>query len=115
MHTNLSDGCPVGISFTGPPTIPQILLGGHCPGVRRSSAGEVVGSGYYKGQPLAEFYVAAGDDGYAKPSQVPPPQPPTPSAGAVDMTLQFSELKLYGKVKVFDIWAQKSLGTFSGS
>jgi len=34
---------------------------------------------------------------------------------AADITVTFSDLHLYGPVQVYDIWAQKSLGTFHGS
>jgi hypothetical protein len=33
---------------------------------------------------------------------------------AADISVDFSQLHLYGSVSVFDIWAEKSLGTFTG-
>ena len=73
-----------------------------------------VGSGFYKGQPLSYLFNATGDYGFAKPSQVPSkPTPPHPAD--IDITLDFADLMLHGKVRVYDIWSKSSLGVFEGS
>ena len=59
----------------------------------------------------------AGYDGYTKPSQVP--TPPAPA----DITIAFADVGLCGgptveapcAATVYDVWAGKDLGTFSGS
>lgn len=40
---------------------------------------------------------------------------PGAGAGAVDITINFQDIDLFGPVAVFDIWASKSLGQFTGS
>ena len=39
-------------------------------------------------------------------------QSPTATA---DITIHFADVHLYGTVSVFDIWAQATIGDFSGS
>lgn len=50
--------------------------------------------------------------GYTKPSQMP-----TPSGQTADITVNFADVGLSAKdaVDVYDIWAQKGLGSFTGS
>ena len=69
-------------------------------------------SGFYKGQTLSYEYKEVGEDGYTKPSQVPPSTPPKTT---VDIVLQFADLRLYGPVAVYDIWQQQDLGSYHGS
>jgi hypothetical protein len=68
------------------------------------------GSGYYKGNLNCGYTQASGYEGYAKPSQVP-----SASAAPADITVTFADLNLFGRVSVYDVWAQQSLGAFSGS
>jgi hypothetical protein len=51
-----------------------------------------------------------GFDGYTKPNQVP-----STNGTATDITISFADVNLVGNVSVYDIWAQQSLGVFSGS
>ena len=72
--------------------------------------GKTTGSGYYKGNAQCGFTSAAGYEGWFKPNQVP-----TSNGTAVDITVNFSDIDLFGNVEVMDVWAQKSLGVFTGS
>ena len=75
------------------------------------------GSGYYKANAQGGLVKNAGYDGYTKPSQVP--TPPAPA----DITIAFADVGLCGgatveapcAATVYDVWAGKDLGTFSGS
>ena len=73
-------------------------------------ADNVTGGGYYKGNLMCGFNAASGIEGFDKPNQVP-----SPSGSALDITISFSDVDLYGSVSVYDIWAQQSLGSFTGS
>ena len=73
-------------------------------------ASNATGSGYYKGNLMCGLQKAAGLEGYAKPNQVP-----SPSGSAQDITINFADVDLVGSVNVYDIWAQTSLGAFTGS
>lgn len=73
-------------------------------------ANNVTGSGYYKGNAMCGFNAAAGIEGYDKPNQVPPA-----GGAAVDITINFADVDLFGAVSVYDIWAQQSLGVFRSS
>ena len=68
------------------------------------------GSGFYKGNAMCGFTPAASYQGYFKPSVVP-----NATGNAADITIDFADLSLYGACDVYDIWAQQSLGTFTGS
>jgi len=68
------------------------------------------GSGYYKGNAMGGLI--GGADGYTKKACVPSGQPATDPA---DVTVNFADVHLYGSVQVYDIWAQKVVGTFTGS
>jgi len=68
------------------------------------------GSGYYKGNAMGGL--SGGADGYTKKACVPSGQPATDPA---DVTVNFADVHLYGSVQVYDIWAQKVVGTFTGS
>jgi hypothetical protein len=74
--------------------------------------------GFYKGNAMGGFQKTAGYEGYTKPNQIvhgpPPPPAPSPPAAA-DITLDFALVDLHGAVEVFDIWQEKSLGSFTGS
>eukprot|EP00418_Pyrodinium_bahamense_P006213 CAMPEP_0179024096 /NCGR_PEP_ID=MMETSP0796-20121207/7277_1 /TAXON_ID=73915 /ORGANISM="Pyrodinium bahamense, Strain pbaha01" /LENGTH=497 /DNA_ID=CAMNT_0020720043 /DNA_START=48 /DNA_END=1541 /DNA_ORIENTATION=+ len=41
--------------------------------------------------------------------------PPSRSGGPVDIKVVFADLNLFGAVVVYDIWARRSVGTFTGS
>lgn len=68
------------------------------------------GSGYYKLDAACGITHAPDYDGYTKPSQIP-----ASNATAADITIVFADVNLYGTVTVFDIWAQASVGSFTGS
>jgi hypothetical protein len=67
------------------------------------------GNGCYKYFPLNGFVNSSEYDGYTKPGAKPSPGLPA------DITVAFADINLVSQVEVFDIWAQKSLGSFSGS
>lgn len=66
------------------------------------------GSGFYKADQNCGKVSDKNYEGYSKPSQIP-------SQGKADISVTFSDLGLSGDVTVFDIWAQKEIGTFQGS
>lgn len=59
---------------------------------------------------MCGFTTAAAYEGYSKPGQIP-----DPNGDAADITVTFSDLNLFGEVLVYDIWARKEVGVFSGS
>ena len=68
------------------------------------------GGGYYKGNAMCGFTQDSGAEGFTKVGQVPP------SGGvAQDITISFADINLVSPVVVYDIWAQQSLGSFTGS
>lgn len=73
-------------------------------------ANNVTGSGFYKGNAMCGFVTLAGAEGYDKNGQIP-----TPNGAAVDITISFADVDFEGSVAVYDVWAQKSVGTFTGS
>jgi hypothetical protein len=81
-----------------------------CAGFSYADDGNGKGSGYYKGNLNCGFTRAAGYQGFAKPSQIP-----SGSSAPADITVRFSDLNLFGSVTVYDVWAQQSLGAFTGS
>jgi hypothetical protein len=72
--------------------------------------GKSTGSGYYKGNAQCGFYKTPGYDGWFKPNQVP-----SSNGTAADITINFSDVNLFGSVEIMDVWAQSSLGIFKGS
>ncbi len=72
-------------------------------------AGSATGSGYYKGNAMCGFNRATGYEGWYKAGQVP-----SSNGTAMDISVQFADLNLVGKVAVRDVWAQRDLGVFSG-
>ena len=72
--------------------------------------GGSTGGGYYKGNAMCGFTKASGVEGFDKAGQVPPP-----GGVAQDISISFSDINLRSPVTVYDIWAQQSLGQFSGS
>ena len=81
-----------------------------CAGFSFAGDGSGKGSGYYKGNLNCGFTPASGYEGYAKPSQIP-----SSHAAPADITVTFADINLFGSVTVFDVWAQQSLGAFTGS
>jgi hypothetical protein len=81
-----------------------------CAGFSFEPDGSGSGGGYYKGNALCGFTHAPGLEGWDKAGQVP-------AAGGIplDITISFSDINLKSPVNVYDIWAQKALGSFSGS
>jgi hypothetical protein len=73
-------------------------------------AGKTVGSGYYKGNAMCGFEANAGYQGWYKPNQIP-----SSNGTAVDITVTFADINLFGSVEVYDIWARASVGTFTTS
>ena len=71
------------------------------------------GGGFYKGNAVGGFVKSIGYSGYYKPNQIVPPSPP--DANAKDIQLNFTMVDLHGSVSVYDIWEQKSLGSFEGT
>ena len=71
------------------------------------------GSGFYKRNANCGITKSSTYDGYTRSSAIPS-APPTDVA---DVTVQFDdpEINLFGEVEVYDIWAQKSIGNFTGS
>jgi hypothetical protein len=71
------------------------------------------GSGYYKRDANCGNTTGAGYDGFTRKSAIPAAKPRTDA----NITVQFADpgINLFGEVEVFDIWAQKSLGKFTGS
>lgn len=51
------------------------------------------------------------------PALAPPRRSQIPPANgtAVDITIDFADVHLVGPVSVFDVWAQATIGVFSGS
>jgi len=72
-------------------------------------------SGYFKTDANCGNSTAGAYDGWTRKAAIPT----APSAGPqpADVTVQFNdpEINLFGEVEVYDIWAQKSLGNFTGS
>ena len=68
------------------------------------------GSGYFKLNADCGFVKDSGYSGYDK--IVPPGPSPPPT---VPISFNFMDVGLEGLIDVFDIWAQKSLGTFNSS
>lgn len=68
------------------------------------------GGGYYKGNAMCGFVNDAGAEGYDKAGQIP-----SASGQAVDITINFADINLYGQVKVYDIWAQQQVAITTGS
>jgi len=66
------------------------------------------GSGYFKGNQNCGEVADLQYDGYTKPSQMP-------GGGKADITVTFSDVGLSGRVKVYDIWAQRQVGEFQYS
>ena len=70
----------------------------------------VTGDGYLKGDIDCGFQKSAKYIGFDKPNFAPPQPAPR------NITLDFyAHAKMTGSVHVFDIWAKKSLGSFSGN
>merc|ERR1712217_429810 len=67
------------------------------------------GSGFYKGNQNCGLVKSTEYVGYTKPSQMPQ------EGGKADIKLNFAMIGLSGKVHVYDIWAQKDMGTFEDS
>lgn len=67
------------------------------------------GSGCYKSDTNCGFTNSSVYEGYDKPSFTPSPGAPA------DITINFADVNLVGAVSVYDIWAGKTVGTFSGS
>lgn len=69
------------------------------------------GSGYYKRDATAGFVPASGYEGYARPSQVPPPMGP---AAPANITVTFAAVGLgdKGKIRVRDVWSGAVYGAF---
>ena len=74
----------------------------------------------------AGFSIDSGGDGCMKPNYNGPVTPSStyqgfdkinfaPPTNPVDITINFSDINLRSPVTVYDIWAQQSLGQFSGS
>jgi hypothetical protein len=70
------------------------------------------GAGYYKENAMGGLIKSAGEDGYTKKACVPSGPP---KEAAADITISFADIHLYGNVKVYDIFAQKNVGTMTGS
>jgi len=70
------------------------------------------GNGYFKGNANCGLTKSDAYEGYTRASAIP-----APNTNAADITVDFSnsQINLFGKIDVYDIWAQKSLGTFEGS
>ena len=71
------------------------------------------GSGFYKGNAAGGFVRNGAYEGYTLSGQIPPANG---GGKPADITVDFAaDLGLKGPVDVFDIWAQKTAGTFTGS
>lgn len=68
------------------------------------------GGGFYKGNAMCGVTAAAGYQGWTKPLTIP-----SGSGPAAQITIAFADVGLEGSVSVYDIFAQKSLGVFTGS
>ena len=66
-------------------------------------------SGCFKSDTNCGFTKSSIYEGYDKPQFTPSPGAPT------DISIAFADVNMRGSVNVFDIWQQKSLGTFTGS
>ncbi len=66
------------------------------------------GAGCFKPNTQAGFFSNSAYMGFFKPGG-PTPAPPA------DITVNFADVNLFGKVVVRDIWAQADVGVFSGS
>jgi len=75
------------------------------------SAG-TTGSGYFKKDAGCGMTKAAQFNGFTRKAAIP-----SGAGGTADITVTFAdpEINLFGEVEVYDIWAQKSLGNFTGS
>jgi Alpha galactosidase C-terminal beta sandwich domain len=73
-------------------------------------ANNITGGGYYKGNLMCGFNKADGIEGYDKPNQVPPSNG-TPE----DITINFADIDLFGRITITDIWTGQNLGTFTNS
>jgi hypothetical protein len=60
------------------------------------------GAGYFKTN--ANCGTVSGEDGYTRTAAIPA------GGGPADITVQFSDVHLFGNVSVFDIWAQAAIG-----
>merc|ERR1712048_1178125 len=80
-----------------------------CAGFSYSSAS---GSGYYKGNQDCGKVSNSQYYGYTKPSQMP-----GPDGGSADITLDLTEVGFSSSetVSVYDVWAQKHVGSFTGT
>lgn len=71
------------------------------------------GGGFYKGNALGGKVNDDAYDGWTKKNQIVPPTPP--NSDPVDITVNFADVMLFGSVEVYDIWAGKSVGTFTNA
>jgi len=69
-------------------------------------------SGFYKGNAMGGITNDPQVEGYTKKACVPTGPPVSQPA---DITVTFADVHLYGKVSVYDIWTQKTVGIFEGS
>jgi alpha-N-acetylgalactosaminidase len=67
------------------------------------------GDGFFKKNANCGMTKSSAYTGYTRASAIP--SQPTPNAR--DITVKFADLHLYGPVEVYDIWAQKMVGTFT--
>ena len=82
-----------------------------CAGFSFAAAGAGgAGDGYYKGNAMCGFQKDAGYEGWYKAGQVP-----SANGSAVDITVNFADVNLFGSVKVRDVWAQADAGVFARS
>ena len=70
------------------------------------------GDGFYKENANCGVRTNKAFNGYTRKSAIPNTPPLNSSA---DITVNFADVHLYGPVQVYDIWEQKTLGTFKGS
>lgn len=70
------------------------------------------GGGFYKDNANCGVTKSGGYEGYTRTSAIP-----NSNTGPADITVNFSDpqINLFGKIDVYDIWEQKTVGTFEGS
>lgn len=68
------------------------------------------GDGFFKSNANCGLVSNPDYAGYTRAAAIP-----SSNATAEDITVKFSDINLYGSVDAYDIWAQKSVGTFQDS